>query len=84
MNISEFGINQSLNTLGVNKNNLGSSTGSDFFASGENIQSFSPVDGELIGTVKLQLRKIMKKLLKLLLMHLNNGGTKLHLKEVKS
>ena len=45
MNISEFGINQALKTLGVNKNNLGSSTGSNFFASGENIQSFSPVDG---------------------------------------
>ena len=52
MNISEFGINQALKTLGVNKNNLGSSTGSNFFASGENIQSFSPVDGELIGTVQ--------------------------------
>jgi aldehyde dehydrogenase (NAD+) len=83
MNISEFGINQALKTLGVNKNNLGSSTGSNFFASGENIQSFSPVDGELIGTVQATTRKIMKKLLKLHLLLLNNGGTKLHLKEVK-
>ena len=51
MNISEFGIGKALKELGVNKNNLGCSTGSDFFASGDDIQSFSPVDGELIGTV---------------------------------
>ena len=64
MNISEFGINQSLNTLGVNKNNLGSSTGSDFFASGENIQSFSPVDGELIGTVQATTKEDYEKIIK--------------------
>ena len=51
MNISEFGIDEALKQLGVNKNNLGCSTGSNFFASGDDIQSFSPVDGKLIGTV---------------------------------
>ena len=51
MNISEFGIDEALKKLGVNKNNLGCSTGSNFFASGDDIQSFSPVDGKLIGTV---------------------------------
>ena len=64
MNISEFGINQALNTLGVNKNNLGSSTGSNFFASGENIQSFSPVDGELIGTVQATTKEDYEKIIK--------------------
>ena len=64
MNISEFGINQALKTLGVNKNNLGSSTGSNFFASGENIQSFSPVDGELIGTVQATTKEDYEKIIK--------------------
>ena len=64
MNISEFGINQALKTLGVNKNNLGSSTGSNFFASGENIQSFSPADGELIGTVQATTKEDYEKIIK--------------------
>ena len=65
MNISEFGINEALKTLGVNKNNLGSSTGSNFFASGENIQSFSPVDGELIGTVEATTKEDYEKIIKM-------------------
>ena len=64
MNISEFGINQALKALGINKNNLGSSTGSNFFASGENIQSFSPVDGELIGTVQATTKEDYEKIIK--------------------
>ena len=44
-------IEISLQKLGINSNNLGTSTGSEFFASGEKIESHSPVDGALIGTV---------------------------------
>ena len=64
MNISEFGINEALKTLGVNKNNLGSSSGSNFFASGEKIQSFSPVDGELIATVEATTKEDYEKIIK--------------------
>ena len=44
-------IEISLQKLGITSNNLGTSTGSEFFASGEKIESHSPVDGALIGTV---------------------------------
>lgn len=45
-------IETSLLELGIQKHNLGSSTGRNFFASGDELASYSPVDGELIGTVK--------------------------------
>ena len=63
MNISEFGINEALRTLGVNKNNLGSSTGSNFYASGQNINSFSPVDGKLIGRVTSTTKNDYQKII---------------------
>mgnify|MGYP000397672195 CR=1 FL=1 len=44
-------IDISLQKLGIDINNLGTSTGSNFFASGNKIDSISPVDGSLIGTV---------------------------------
>ena len=44
-------IEISLQKLGITSNNLGTSTGSEFFASGKKIESYSPVDGALIGTV---------------------------------
>ena len=64
MNISEFGINKALETLGVKKNNLGSSTGSTFFSSGKNIDSFSPVDGKLIGSVSSTTNEDYEKIIK--------------------
>ncbi|MHA6279105.1 L-piperidine-6-carboxylate dehydrogenase [Salinimicrobium sp. CAU 1759] len=50
----KFGINQALKDLGLNVDqvNNGTSTGNDWFASGEVIESYSPVDGALIGKVK--------------------------------
>jgi len=44
-------IQDSLNKLGLTKNNIGTSTGNNSFADGEKIFSHSPVDGKLIGTV---------------------------------
>ena len=47
-----FGINNALKELGLEKINNGSSTGKDCFSNGEIIESFSPVTGKLIGKVK--------------------------------
>ena len=44
-------INITLNSLGIKAINLGTSTGLNSFGSGENISSYSPVDGKLIGKV---------------------------------
>tara|TARA_R110002051_G_scaffold324988_2_gene425029 strand:- start:16062 stop:17615 length:1554 start_codon:yes stop_codon:yes gene_type:complete len=49
---ADFGINEALKILGVKELNHGSSTGSDTFGSGNEISSFSPVDGALIAKVK--------------------------------
>jgi aldehyde dehydrogenase (NAD+) len=49
---TEFGIDEALKQLGINEVNNGTSTGSDWFSSGEEISSHSPVDGQLIAKVK--------------------------------
>jgi aldehyde dehydrogenase (NAD+) len=48
----EFGIDEALKQLDIQKENKGTSIGKDFFANGEIIESFSPVDGASIGTVQ--------------------------------
>lgn len=48
---TSFGIEEALEQLGIKDVNQGTSTGSDWFSSGEEISSFSPVDGELIAKV---------------------------------
>lgn len=52
----EFGINDALKALGIKDINEGTSTGSTNFSSGEFIESYSPVDGQLIGKVKATTR----------------------------
>ena len=47
----DFGIQQALEQLGVKKENKGTSTGSRWFGDGAMIESYSPVDGDLIGSV---------------------------------
>ncbi|MDO1501986.1 aldehyde dehydrogenase family protein [Winogradskyella maritima] len=49
---TDFGIKEALKTLGVNDINDGTSTGSQWFSGGELIESYSPVDGQLIAKVK--------------------------------
>jgi len=44
-------IDSTLKKLGVSDLNKGTSTGSNFFGSGEIIESYSPVDGKLIGKI---------------------------------
>lgn len=41
-----------LKNLGIHSENKGSSTGSEFFANGETIESFSPTNGKLIAKVQ--------------------------------
>lgn len=48
---TDYGIKEALRQLGVEEVNDGSSTGSEFFANGDAIASFSPVDGKLIAKV---------------------------------
>ncbi|WP_299244604.1 aldehyde dehydrogenase family protein [uncultured Aquimarina sp.] len=62
---TDFGIEEALKQLGVSNLNKGTSTGSDWFSNGEEILSFSPVDGELIGkvttTTKDDYEKVISK-----------------------
>nr|WP_299338004.1 aldehyde dehydrogenase family protein [Allomuricauda sp.] len=46
-----FGMDQALEQLGLTETNHGTSTGSNCFGSGVIIESYSPVDGNLIGKV---------------------------------
>ncbi len=49
---TDFGIKEALSQLGVKDLNEGTSTGSNNFSNGDIIESYSPVDGKLIGKVK--------------------------------
>lgn len=46
-----FGIEEALEQLGIKDVNKGTSTGNEWFSNGEEISSFSPVDGQLIAKV---------------------------------
>ncbi|MFN4025892.1 MAG: aldehyde dehydrogenase family protein [Flavobacterium sp.] len=48
----QFGMTEALEILGVIAVNEGTSTGNNHFSSGDIIESYSPVDGQLIGKVK--------------------------------
>lgn len=60
---TSFGIEEALKQLGLEAVNKGTSTGSDWFSEGEEIASYSPVDGKLIGKVtttsKADYEKVM-------------------------
>lgn len=50
--MADFGIKEALLTLNIKRNNAGVSTGSKWYrTSGKLIESYSPVDGKLIGAV---------------------------------
>jgi len=59
----KFGIDKALKELGVNDINNGTSTGKDWFSSGEEIESRSPVDGALIGKVKSTTKEDYEKVI---------------------
>ena len=50
--ISGINIESALIELGLKKVNNGTSTGKSFFSNGEELVSYSPVDGSVIGSVK--------------------------------
>ncbi len=54
---TDFGIEKALQQLGVTTINEGTSTGSQWFSSGEEVASYSPVDGLLIAKVKTTTRE---------------------------
>ncbi len=49
---TSFGIEEAMEKLGISAVNNGTSTGENWFSEGEEISSFSPVDGQLIAKVK--------------------------------
>lgn len=53
----DFGIEKALSTLGVKVSNSGTSTGNNWLTSTNEIASYSPVDGELIGKVSVTTRE---------------------------
>src|SRR5690554_2408089 len=57
----KFGINQALKELGINDINNGTSTGSEWFSSGDEIASYTPVDGSLVGKVKATTKEDYEK-----------------------
>ncbi|NAS12507.1 L-piperidine-6-carboxylate dehydrogenase [Poritiphilus flavus] len=60
---TDFGIEKALEQLGINPVNEGTSTGSDWYASGELISSYSPVDGQLIAKAKSTTKEDYEKLM---------------------
>ncbi|HKJ05899.1 MAG TPA: aldehyde dehydrogenase family protein [Flavobacteriaceae bacterium] len=60
----EYNIQNALNQLGVEEVNKGTSTGSMFFGDGELIESYSPVDGKLIGKVTSTTEEEYEKVVK--------------------
>ncbi len=60
---TDFGIIEALAQLGVKEINEGTSTGSNNFSDGEIIESYSPVDGRLIGKVKTTSKEDYKKMM---------------------
>ena len=60
---TDFGIDKALEALGVKAVNEGTSTGSNNFSNGNVIESYSPVDGQLIGKVKTTTRADYEKVM---------------------
>ena len=58
-----FGMQEALKELGLKEINDGSSTGSEHFSNGELLESYSPVDGQLIGKVKCSTKEDYEKVM---------------------
>uniref|UniRef100_UPI00404B4833 L-piperidine-6-carboxylate dehydrogenase n=1 Tax=Flavobacterium sp. TaxID=239 RepID=UPI00404B4833 len=62
---TQFGIEDALKTLGIKELNQGTSTGNEWFSNGSILESYSPVDGKLIGklttTTPEDYAKVMEK-----------------------
>ncbi|WP_420320715.1 aldehyde dehydrogenase family protein [Flagellimonas sp.] len=62
-NATAFGMAEALKQLGLTEVNNGTSTGSENFGSGDIIESYSPVDGALIGKVKTTTKADYEKVM---------------------
>ncbi|MDC7996977.1 aldehyde dehydrogenase family protein [Gilvibacter sediminis] len=60
---TSFGMDKALKALGLEGVNQGTSTGSDWFSSGDEIASYSPVDGQLIGKVTTTTKEDYEKVM---------------------
>jgi aldehyde dehydrogenase (NAD+) len=62
--MKNFGIKESLQSLGIKKSNLGTSTGRKWIkSSGNFIDSFSPADGKVIGRVQTSDERSFEKVI---------------------
>jgi aldehyde dehydrogenase (NAD+) len=61
--MTDFGIKEALKQLGIKEINNGTATGSDNFSNGALIESYSPVDGKLIGKVKATSKEDYEKVM---------------------
>lgn len=61
---NQFGMTEALQQLGLATINEGTSTGNSWFSNGEIIESYSPVDGQLIGKVKTTTKEDYEKVMK--------------------
>src|SRR5688572_9210634 len=62
--MKNFGIKEALTALGVQKKNLGASTGKTWYRSDStSLESYSPVDGKLIGSVYTTNEKTAEKII---------------------
>lgn len=59
----QFGMTEALKQLGIKEINDGTSTGNQFFSGGEILESYSPVDGKLIASVKSSTAEDYEKVL---------------------
>ncbi|MCL8008301.1 aldehyde dehydrogenase family protein [Gelidibacter japonicus] len=60
---TDFGIEKALKELGIKDINEGTSTGSNNFSKGDIIESYSPVDGKLIGKVRTTTKEDYEKVM---------------------
>ena len=74
--IASFGIQEALKQLGVTEINEGTSTGSNNFSNGEIIESYSPVDGKLIGKVKATTKEDYNKMMQTAIVAFKEWKTK--------
>ena len=61
---NQFGMTEALQQLGLAAINEGTSTGNSWFSNGEILESYSPVDGQLIGKVKTTTKEDYDKVMK--------------------
>ena len=59
----DFGMDEALKILGLTAINEGTSTGQKSFGNGDIIESYSPVDGQLIGKVKTTTKEDYEKVM---------------------